>query len=306
MKRKKSISIPDIINQSASKEFTQIPNELLRNPDLTFKAKGLLSLLLSNKKGWHSYIATIKQMSYEGEDAIRSALKELEQAGYLIRLRYRDKKTKVQRGSFWAYTDFPGKFNFNETLKVLDKQGMEVIYQGNKKLDYPNEENPDVDYPNEENPSLKILNDKNINIKNNNNIYDQENGHNNKTTNSSSQSKPTIKERNREYMYLARKLSNIILTQKKIKHTAQQLRKWADAIRKLSENNGVEKSRIETALDWYADNIGGTYIPVIESGNSLKDKFIKLENAMERENKPQKNSSVSIGSGRSGMKFPNK
>ena len=53
--------------------------------------------------------------------------------------------------------------------------------------------------------------------------------------------------------------------------------------------NEVDYSRIKKALRWYKDNIGGQYIPVIESGNSLRMKFSKLEAAMQREqinNKP--------------------
>jgi hypothetical protein len=39
---------------------------------------------------------------------------------------------------------------------------------------------------------------------------------------------------------------------------------------------------VQKALDWYEIYKGGEYIPVIESGSSLRDKFVKLENAMER------------------------
>ena len=35
-------------------------------------------------------------------------------------------------------------------------------------------------------------------------------------------------------------------------------------------------------MQWYQDNIGGAYVPVIQSGESLREKFIKIEDAIKR------------------------
>ena len=51
----------------------------------------------------------------------------------------------------------------------------------------------------------------------------------------------------------------------------------------MVEDNGVTEDRINIALKWYNNNIGGEYIPVIESGSSLRNKFDKLESAMYRD-----------------------
>ena len=162
MKRtKEPIRIPDAINCSVTKDFTQIPNELLRNPEISGKAKAILCILLSNREGWSSYISTLKQMMKEGEDAIRSGINELEENRYLWRVRYRCKKTKVWKGSFWAYTDIPGAFNIGDQVELIQGKGMEVI-----KPDYPDMENPDMDNPEMENPGLIILNNKKTNNKN--------------------------------------------------------------------------------------------------------------------------------------------
>lgn len=96
--------------------------------------------------------------------------------------------------------------------------------------------------------------------------------------------KPSISQRNEMYFPLAQKLSDIIRSKKDIKHNKTLLLSWSNEIRKLIETDGSTKKRIEIALDWYENNIGGQYIPVIESGYSLRNKFIKLENAIEREN----------------------
>ncbi len=91
-----------------------------------------------------------------------------------------------------------------------------------------------------------------------------------------------VKEINIPFLHLAGKLAGIIQTNKNIKITPSKLAGWAADIGKLSRIEGVALERIESALDWYADNIGGQYIPVIESGGSLRNKFIKLEDAMKR------------------------
>lgn len=162
MKRKRKQVIHDGINLSAGRDFTQIPNELLRNPEISAKAKALLCLLLSNKEGWKSYMITIQRMMKEGEVAIRAAISELEVFGYLRRLKYRDKATKVWKGGFWAYTDTPNEFHITNQLDFLDQNGWEIpdFKNGN-----PHRGNPDVGFLDRGNPGLIILNNKNINDK---------------------------------------------------------------------------------------------------------------------------------------------
>lgn len=158
MKRtRKKHTIYDGINFSTTKEFTQIPNELLRNPEISGKAKALLCLLLSNREGWKSYIITIQKMMKEGEVAIRAAISELEKFGYLLRLKYRDKETKVWKGSFWAYTDLPNEFQITNQLDFLDQNGWEIPDLQN--------ENPHVGSLDRGNPGLKRLINKNSNEK---------------------------------------------------------------------------------------------------------------------------------------------
>lgn len=102
--------------------------------------------------------------------------------------------------------------------------------------------------------------------------------------------KASYTERNKKYLPIAETLAKIILTKKNMKYTSIQISHWTNDIRQLVENNQVSIVRINAALSWYGKNIGGEYIPVIESGYSLKNKFTKLEDAMERKsfssNKP--------------------
>ncbi len=144
--------LPDAVNCSIDSNFTQIPNTLIRNPNLSSKAKIILCILLSNKKGWKSHLMALKQMMSEGRDAIQNGLKELEDFGYLKRIQYRSQQTKIWKGSFWAYTNFPYTFDVENHIQYLLKCGLE-----------PQPEKPDTDLPDTENPPLIILKRKNTN-----------------------------------------------------------------------------------------------------------------------------------------------
>ena len=86
----------------------------------------------------------------------------------------------------------------------------------------------------------------------------------------------------RYYVPLTEKLASIIRKNERINVTPQKIARWTSAIKKLVETDGVSIQRVQAALDWYEENIGGQYVPVIESGFSLRSKFIKLEDAMRR------------------------
>lgn len=71
--------------------FTQVPNAWLRDPNLTMKAKAILAYLISHEPGYDLTMRQMVAQMNDGEDAIYSALKELEDVGYLKRSRRREK-----------------------------------------------------------------------------------------------------------------------------------------------------------------------------------------------------------------------
>ena len=100
------------------------------------------------------------------------------------------------------------------------------------------------------------------------------------------------KEVDPSYLKLAKKLSKIVHTQKNIVHTPLQIRVWSNSFKQLDTINKVDISRQKAALKWYKKAVGGEYIPVVESGKSFREKFTKLEDAMNRKdftNKPKLN-----------------
>ena len=68
--------------------FATVPNELVNSKDISLKAKGLFAYIQSKPDGWDFSAERIAQQSKEGLPAIMSALKELENFGYLKRDRY--------------------------------------------------------------------------------------------------------------------------------------------------------------------------------------------------------------------------
>lgn len=67
--------------------FTIISNEIIRDQRLSWKARGLLIYVLSQPDHWRTSSAHLASISPEGIHAVRSGLKELEQIGYLRRIR---------------------------------------------------------------------------------------------------------------------------------------------------------------------------------------------------------------------------
>lgn len=83
-----------IIRQRRPDRYVIIPNEAVQNHALSFKARGLLAYLLSQPDHWTISSSSLARMAaQDGREAIRTALIELEQAGYLVRRRVQDPNT---------------------------------------------------------------------------------------------------------------------------------------------------------------------------------------------------------------------
>jgi len=86
---------------------------------------------------------------------------------------------------------------------------------------------------------------------------------------------------------LAEQLISIIKEAKGV-NKKNNLTSWANHIRLMESTDEIDLDRIKAALDWYELHIGEEYVVIIESGSSLRKKFIRLEAAMQRVAKQEK------------------
>ena len=78
-----------------NKNYTTMSNYHLRDPDLSNKARGLLSTMLSLPDNWDYTTRGLAKICKDGVDGITAQLRELEQYGYLIRNRIRDTSGRI-------------------------------------------------------------------------------------------------------------------------------------------------------------------------------------------------------------------
>ena len=119
-------------------------NHHLRNKELSLKAKGLLSQMLSLPEDWDYTLAGLSHINREKIDAIREAVKELEKAGYIVRSRERDEKGRLRGAEYVIYEQpqprEPDTATSSEQPPILD---------------YPTLENPTLEKPTQEKPTLE-------------------------------------------------------------------------------------------------------------------------------------------------------
>ena len=137
-----------------NKGYTVMSNHHLRNKELSLKAKGLLSQMLSLPEDWDYTLAGLSFINREKIDAIREAVKELERAGYIVRSRERDEKGRL-RGTDYVIFEQP------QTPPVSDLPTLENPTQLNKdiqKTDLPKKEKINTDLSSTDSIPIHFLN----------------------------------------------------------------------------------------------------------------------------------------------------
>lgn len=82
--------------------FSQISNAILLDERLSFKARGILALLISRPQGWQVYVKELtKRSNKDGRRAVQSGLKELAEWGYIALLPIYNDETGRFEGSFY-------------------------------------------------------------------------------------------------------------------------------------------------------------------------------------------------------------
>lgn len=129
--------------------FTTIPNNFLRDKNISFKAKGLFAYMFSMANGWNFTIRSISNQQNQGEQLIKSALNELKKNKYV---EYR--KFSTGKGEYYL-----------DPEPNVEKPHVEKPHQENQHVDIQ----PVLRIPSNKNEQLQeeLLEDKKIKQKNN-------------------------------------------------------------------------------------------------------------------------------------------
>lgn len=105
----------DVIRVQRSGGYTVLPNGILRDTGLSLKTKGLFAIILSLPEDWDYSVAGLATVAGCGRDAIRSALGEMETAGYLRRTRSHGEGGKFA-GVIYDIRDVAAPLSENPTM----------------------------------------------------------------------------------------------------------------------------------------------------------------------------------------------
>ena len=112
--------------------YTVLDNTFIKDVNLSWKAKGLMTYLLSLPDTWEIHLSELQKHATDGRDSLQKAIKELVEKGYLIKEQTRNEK---------------GVFQANKYIVIEN----------------PSTEKPSTDIPSTENPQL--LNTNRVNTK---------------------------------------------------------------------------------------------------------------------------------------------
>ena len=127
-----------------NKGYTVMSNHHLRNKALSLKAKGLLSQMLSLPEDWDYTLKGLSLINRESIDAIRTAVWELEKAGYIRREQGRDPKGKMADMVYTIYEQ-----------PVLENPVLENPTSADPVLENPTSDNPSSGNPTQLNKDIQ-------------------------------------------------------------------------------------------------------------------------------------------------------
>ena len=125
-----------VLRVEKNTNYSTMCNEHLKDMNLSLKAKGLLSIMLSLPDEWHYSVKGLKAICRESINTINGILQELEENGYLLRNRiYCNGKI-----SEWEYVIFESKEKKKLYLENLDIKNEDIENQDIENQDIENED----------------------------------------------------------------------------------------------------------------------------------------------------------------------
>lgn len=133
-----------VLRKAHKSNFTVIDNQVFKS-NLSLKARGLLSTMLSLPDNWHfTEAGLVSILPKDGRDSLRAAIKELETERFLTREQMRDENGKL--GDYvWTFCDYPQVEN--QPQQNIETQVDYVRQVENPVSENPTSVNPTLDSP---------------------------------------------------------------------------------------------------------------------------------------------------------------
>lgn len=114
-----------------TKDYTIMSNYHLKEKNMSLKAKGLLSVMLSLPDNWDYSIAGLVAISLENETSIKSALSELKKLGYLEVIKLMPNESETGRIDYiYNIYEKPKQEGKKQEVENLPLEILEVENQG--------------------------------------------------------------------------------------------------------------------------------------------------------------------------------
>jgi hypothetical protein len=114
--------------------FTVMSNHHFKEKKMSLKAKGLLSLMLSLPDDWNYSVSGLVTLSKDGKDSVMSALAELEEFGYLTRVRLTNSKGQFSGIEYNIYEEPQKDIPISEYPTSATQKAEEPIAENRQQL----------------------------------------------------------------------------------------------------------------------------------------------------------------------------
>lgn len=148
-----------VIKESGN--FVTVNKNFIYNNDLSWKAKGILLYLLSRPDDWQVYETELQKNASDGKDSLKSGIKELEDVGYILRSRKRDKNGKFSGYDYCVY-EYPHQSGKTDVGKSVDGKTdvgkSATTYNDSTNNDFTNNDRTDMSSNSTSLPHKEIIN----------------------------------------------------------------------------------------------------------------------------------------------------
>ena|SRR5437868_1691727 len=232
--------------QKRVNDYVQIDKRPLEDPDLSYKAKGLLAYLLSRPPDWKVIMADLVVRSTDGKDAVQSALQELQTRGY-AKLKTIQMDGQIQ-GKRWIIYELPYGEGLDEP-KIRDQRRADFQFMRkpattNNKGRIRMKENSDRCRVQGDRPSGLVPEDQ-------------------------LQDKFIIKS--------CHKLEDFVRSKHRLNTKRHNAERWYDEMRLLLQDIKGDRERLVRVMGTYIEEEHTNYTPIADSARSFRKKFISIE-----------------------------